>query len=151
MVHNLNNTLSFDEIQGRSRISTDRPVDRAPAHPHTNHTQGAHNRSTPVPHLLATADRTHLSVGIFPLWRIAGPRFQGTHRTGGNGPNGTEQLAMEGLDALLLASEPEDATRGTGWVCNLCRRSGCVPSVCGARQVPARRQKRDVWVGEVSD
>ena len=75
MVHNLNNALSFDEIQREAAGPTNRPVDRAPAHPHANYTQGTNNGSTPVPPLLATINRTNFSVGIFPLWRITKSRF----------------------------------------------------------------------------
>ena len=149
MIQNLNNTLSFDEIQGEA-VSL--PTDQLTVHLLT---------PTRITHKGQITDQLpfHLfwrrligrisALAYFHCGESLDLDFKGLIAQAEMNPNRPEQPAMEGLDTLLLTSEPEDETRRVGRQGDVCRQFGGVSAIRGVGQISARRQKRDVWVGEV--
>ena len=122
MVHNLNNTLSFDEIQGETASLPTDTVDPTPTHPHANHTQGAHNGSTPVPPIFWRRLIGRISaLAYFHCGESLALDFKGLIAQAETVQTVQSKPTLARLDPLLLTAEPEDAAR---WTCRqrkLCR------------------------------
>ena len=150
MVHNRNNALCFDEIQGEAESL---PTDALTVHLLT---------PTRVTHEGQITDKLpfHLfwrrligrisALAYFHCGESLDLDFKGLIAQAETVQTVQHRITLARLDPLLIAAESEDATRRVGWgAWTYAGRFGGVPAIRGVGRVSACRQKCDLWIGEV--